>query len=80
VIAVASVWLTSIGQALLAVIVAVIGYVLHHKANRIEVMVNGRTTDLVARVAQLEKVIVENGHAIPASPPPVLMPGETPPA
>lgn len=56
---------TEYGQAALGTLVAVIGYVLHHKAHRIEVLVNGRFNAALARIDQLERVIRENGHRVP---------------
>jgi hypothetical protein len=58
-----------IGQAALAILVAVIGYILHRKAHKIEVIVNGRTSQLIARVDQLEQILSQNGHSLPPNPP-----------
>jgi hypothetical protein len=44
---------TEVGQALIAVLVAVIGYVLHRKSSHIEVMVDGRMTSALAEITEL---------------------------
>ena len=56
---------TEIGQALLGVLVAVIGYALHNKAHKIEVLVNGRFNKALERIDQLEAAIRQNGHEVP---------------
>lgn len=57
---------TEYGQAGLAILVAVVGYVLHRKSHQIQVLVNGRLDQALARIDQLEAAIRENGHAVPA--------------
>lgn len=67
-LAVAAFFLSSsqYGQALLAILVAVVGFVLNRKANKIHVLVNSRMTDAVDRIAALEhKLGLEPGEAIP---------------
>lgn len=59
---------TEIGQAILAILVAVVGYLLHRKAHQIQVIVNGRTDALMARVLQLEQAIRSNGSHVPPAP------------
>ena len=56
---------TEIGQAGLAILVAVIGYMLHHKAHKIEVLVNGRFDKALKRIDQLEAAIRKNGNEVP---------------
>jgi hypothetical protein len=50
-----------------AVVVALVGFILHRKANHIEVKVNGQMTMLLTRVAQLELKMA--AHGVPVPPP-----------
>lgn len=61
---------SEIGQTLLAILVSFIGYLLHNKQHQIQVIVNGRTTQLLERVDQLEQALSKNGHSIPPALPP----------
>lgn len=54
-----------LGQAGLALLVAVVGYILHRKSNHIEVKVDGQMTMLVSRIAQLESRLGLHGVPIP---------------
>jgi hypothetical protein len=45
---------TSTGQALLAVLVAVVGYALDRRTRRVEVLVNGRLSAALDRITELE--------------------------
>ena len=56
---------TEYGQAALGLLVAVIGWILHHKTHKIEVLVNGRFNKALERIDQLEAAIRANGHAVP---------------
>lgn len=56
---------TEYGQAGLGLLVAVVGYVLHHKTHQVQVLVNGRLDVALARIDQLEQAIRENGHTVP---------------
>ena len=53
----------------LAILVALVGYVLHRKSNHIEVKVDGQMTTLTLRIAQLEEKMTLHGVAVPAAPP-----------
>lgn len=55
-----------LGQAALALLVATVGYFLHRKTHKIEVLVNGRFNKALERIDQLEKAIRANGHEVPA--------------
>lgn len=54
------------GQGLLAILVSVVGYLLHRKSHEIQVLVNGRLDIALARIDQLEAAIRANGHTVPA--------------
>ena len=57
---------TEIGQAALGLLVALVGYFLHRKTSKIDVIVNGRFNKALERIDQLEATIRENGHEVPA--------------
>jgi hypothetical protein len=58
---------TEAGQAGLALLVAVIGYLLNRKANQIHVLVNSQMVTALARIDALEKKLgLSPGEAIPA--------------
>lgn len=52
----------------LAVMVAIIGYLLDRRSRDIQVIVNGRYDSLVARTVQLEQAMREVGHEPPPDP------------
>jgi hypothetical protein len=60
----------------LAVLVALIGYLLDRRGRRIEVVVNGRYDKLVARTVQLEQELQALGHPVPPDPAVDLPPGQ----
>jgi hypothetical protein len=70
---------TEFGQACLGLLMLVIGALIRHKLEKVtvkvtgvEVMVNGRMTQAMARIDQLEQTLIHNGHDVPPSPPPPL--------
>ena len=59
-----------VGQALLAVLVAGIGYTLHRKEREIHFLVNSQMTEALSRIKALEeKLGLSPGEAIPTDQP-----------
>ena len=57
---------TEIGQGLIGILVAGVGYALHRKSEQIHVLVNSRLDDALGRIAALEhKLGLEPGEAVP---------------
>ena len=57
---------TEIGQALIAILVAVVGYVLHRKGEQIHVLVNSRLDEALGRIESLEdRLGLEPGEPLP---------------
>lgn len=50
-------WTTALGHAALAILVAIVGFILNRKANKIHVLVNSRMTKALKRIAQLEEIV-----------------------
>lgn len=48
---------TELGQALIAILVAVIGYVLHRKERQIHVLVNARLDDALGEIKALKREV-----------------------
>ena len=61
---------SELSSAGIAILVALVGYVLHRKSNHIEVKVNGQMTMLLARISQLEEKMSAHGVTVPAAIPP----------
>lgn len=45
---------TQVGQAIITVVVAIVGYILKRQQNQIHVLVNSRLSEALDRIAQLE--------------------------
>jgi hypothetical protein len=55
---------TEYGQAAIAVLVAVVGYMLNRKSNQIHVLVNQRMTDAMLQIKDQQIALVAQDHRI----------------